>query len=129
MPFDIKAVSFEIPTVSQGFRVARGLLSLVGEELLFEFQVTDAFLELFNSDVEEVRIGLSDLQSVEYRKGWFGSKIVLEVRSLRVLEDIPGTEGAECVLKIKRKNRIDAEKLVSRIRLTISEMRLKDLEE
>lgn len=129
MPFESKAVSFEIPTVNQGFRIARGLLKLEGEELLFEFQVTDAFLEVFNSDVEEVRIELADLQSVEYKKGWFSSKIVLEARSLRVFEEIPGTDGAECVLKIKRKDRGEAQKLVSKTRLTLSEMKLRDLGE
>lgn len=129
MPFDTKAVQFEIPTVSQGFRKAKGLVKLEREELLFEFQVSDAFFGIINSDVEEVRISLSDLQSVEYNKGWFSSKIVLEAHSLRAFEEIPGTDQAECVLKIKRKDREDAERLVSKIRLVMSEMKLKDLDE
>lgn len=129
MPFDAKAVQFEIPTVSQGFRIAKGLVKLAGEELQFEFQVTDAFLEILNSDVEEVTLPLRELQSVEFKKGWFSSKIVLEARSLRAFDDIPGTEQAECVLKIKRKDRDDAARLVSKIRLVMSEMRLKDMDE
>lgn len=129
MPFDTKAVQFEIPTVSQGFRKAKGLLKLVRGDLQFEFQVSDAFFEIISSDVEEVSIALSDLQSVEYRKGWFGAKIVLEARSLRVFEDIPGTDQAECILKIKRKDKPDAERLVSKIRLVMSEMKLKDMDE
>lgn len=127
MPFDTKTVPFEIPTVNQGFRIAKGLLKLVGEELEFEFQVTDAFLEIISSDVKEVRIKLEELQSIEYRKRWIGAKILIEAKSLRVFDDIPGTEQAECVLHIKRKDRQDAERLVSKIRLVMSEMKLKDL--
>ncbi|MDX1618761.1 MAG: hypothetical protein R3224_08245 [Balneolaceae bacterium] len=129
MPFETKAVPFEIPTVNQGFRIARGLVDLEGERLAFEFQVTDSFVGILKSDVKEAEISLTDLQSIEYKKGWFSSKIVLEANSLRVLNDIPGTEMTECVLKIKRKDRKKAETLVSKARLVMSEMRLKDLDE
>lgn len=129
MPFETKAVPFEIPTVNQGFRVAKGLVNLEGESLAFEFEVTDAFIGILTSDVQDVRLPLSELQSVEYKKGWFSSKIVIEVRSIKTLRDIPGTEMTECILKIKRKDRKDAEKLVSKTRLVMSEIKLKDLDE
>lgn len=129
MTFETKAVPFEIPTVNHGFQMAGGLLKLEGEYLALEFQVKDALFEVFKSDVEEVKISLRDLQEIRYKKGWFSAKITLEARSLKVLEDIPGTEMTECVLKVKRKDRKDAENLVSKARLTMSEMRLKDLDE
>ena len=128
MPFETKAVQFEIPSVNHGFQTASGLLKLEEENLVLEFQVMDAFFEVIKSDVEEVAIPLRDLQSVEYKKGWFSSKIIMEARSLRVFDDIPGSEKGECKLKIKRKERKDAEKLVSKIRLVMSEMRLNDLD-
>ncbi|MDR8392210.1 hypothetical protein NC796_13730 [Aliifodinibius sp. S!AR15-10] len=129
MPFKAKAVQFEISNVNHGLQTASGLLKLVGEQLVLEFQLKDAFFEVFKSDVEEITIPLRELQSVELKKGWFSSKIILEARSLRVFDEIPGTEGGECKLKIKRKDRKDAENLVSKIRLTMSEMKLKDLDD
>lgn len=129
MPFETKAVQFQIPTVNHGLQKASGLLKLEGEELVMEFQVKDALFEVFKSDVEEITIPLRDLQSVDYKKGWFSSKIILEARSLRAFDDIPGSDQGECVLKIKRKEKKDAENLVSKIRLTISEMKLRDLDE
>ena len=127
MPFDIKAVPFEIPTVNQGFRIAKGLVNLDGEHMIFEYQVTDAFVGILTTEVREVRLPLRELQSVEYKKGWFSSKIILEARSLKALNDLPGTELTECVLKIKRKDRKEAEKLVSRTRVVMSEIKLRDL--
>jgi len=129
MHFAAKAVPFEIPTVNQGFRIAKGLLGLKGEYLELEFQITDAFVGILTSDVEEVRLSLADLQSIEYKKGWFSSKIILEANSLKALRDIPGTEMTECVLKIRRKDRKDAENLVSKARVVMSEMKLKNLDE
>ncbi|MFH5830797.1 hypothetical protein ACG2F4_02425 [Halalkalibaculum sp. DA3122] len=129
MPFETKAVQFEIPAVNYGLQTASGLLKLEGEELLIEFQVKDALFEVFKSDVEEVAIPLRALQSVEYKKGWFSSRIVLEADSLRVFDEIPGADQGECILKIKRKERKEAEKLVSKIRLVMSEIKLNDLNE
>ncbi len=129
MPFETKAVQFEIPNVNHGFQVASGLLKLEGEHLILEFQVKDAFFEVIKSDVEEVAIPLRDLQSVEYKKGWFSAKIILEASSLRALDGLPGADQGECKLKIKRKERKEAEKLVSKIRLVMSEMKLSDLDE
>lgn len=128
MPFETKSVPFEIPTVNQGFRVAKGLVNVDGESLAFEFEVTDAFIGILTSDVQEVRLPLSELQSVEFKKGWFGSKVVIEAQSIKTLKDIPGTEMTECVLKIKRKDRREAENLVSKARLIMSEMKLNDLD-
>lgn len=129
MPFDTKSVPFEIPTVNQGFRVAKGLVNLEGEDLAFEFEVTDAIFGVLNSGLQELRLPLSGLQSVEFRKGWFSSKIILEARSLKVLKDLPGSEMTECVLKIKRKDREDAQRLASKVRLVMSEMKLRELDE
>ncbi|MDZ7690555.1 MAG: hypothetical protein U5K69_05365 [Balneolaceae bacterium] len=84
---------------------------------------------MIKSDVRVIKLSLRDLQSVDYKKGWISAKVILEARSLKVLEDIPGTDMTECVLKIKRKDRKEAENLVSKVRITMSEMKLRDLDE
>ncbi len=129
MPFETKSVQFEIPAINHGLQKASGLLKLEEEQLILEFQVKDALLEILKSEVKEIAIPLRDLQSVEYKKGWFSSKVILEAGSLRVFEDIPGADHGECELKIKRKEREDAEKLISKVRLVMSEIKLNDLDE
>lgn len=128
MPFETKAVQFQ-NDVNHGFQTASGLIKLDGEELVVEYQTKDAFLEIFKSDVEMVRIPLRELQSVEFKKGWFSSKIIVEARSIWALNDLPGADQGECTLKIKKKDRKDAENLISKIRILMSEMKLKDLDE
>ncbi len=128
MPFETKAVQFQ-NDVNHGFQTAGGLIKLEDEQLVVEYQTKDAFLEVIKSDVKEVRIPLRELQSVEFKKGWFSSKILLEGRSMWVLNDLPGADQGECALKIKRKDKKDAENLVSKIRIVMSELKLKDLDE
>lgn len=131
MELDPKTVAFEIPTVSQGFQVAKGLvkLNVKDEALEFEFEVKDSIVGLYSSGVEEVVVPLDRLESIEYKKGLFSSKILLEAQSLKVFEDLPGSEQAEVTLKIKRKDRQDAANLVSRARLAMSEQKLREMGE
>ena len=130
MPFDTRSVPFEIPNVSHGFQKAGGLLKLEDEDerLVLEFEVEDALFGVFKSGVREAILPLRKLQSVEFKKGWFSSKVILEANSLRVFEGIPGASQGECTLKIKRENRKEAEKLISKVRLILSELKLKDLD-
>lgn len=127
MPFDTQAVAFEIPDVNMGFKKATGLVNLSGEELVLEFQEEDAFIGVFQSDVKEVRIPLDQLQEIRFKKGWFSSKLILEARSLKVFRELPGS-GHKVTLKIKRGDRKDADRLISKIRLAKSEQQLRDLD-
>lgn len=126
--FKTKPVPFEITNLNHGFQKATGLIKLEGEQILCEFRVVDAILGMIKSDVKETRIPLSDLHSVEFKKGFFRSKMIFEAQSLRVFEHVPGSEQGEWEIRIKRKDRDDARDLVSKIRLALSEMRLRDLD-
>jgi len=121
-------VPFEITNLNHGFQKASGLIKLEEEQILCEFRVVDAFLGMIKSDVKETRIPLSDLHSVKFKKGFFRSKIIFEAQSLRVFDRVPGSEQGEWEVSIKRKDRDEARDLVSKIRLALSEMRLRDLD-
>ncbi len=97
--------------------------------LVLEFQTEDAVIGLFKSEVEEASISISDLLNVEFTKNIFSAKIVIEAKSLKSLQDIPGTEQARCELKIKRSDRKKAARLASNIQLAISEYRLNEMDD
>lgn len=124
-----KAVPFIIPDISHGFQQAEGLLKLGRQQLELEFEVKDAILGLIKSGVEEVVIPFSDLNAMNFKKGWFSAKIILEGTSMKVFRDLPGTEVATCTLKVKRKHRDEAENLMSRARLQFSEYKLDRFDE
>lgn len=123
-----RAVPFEIPEVSYGFQEAKGLLKLTKEGIELEFEVKDAILGFMSSGIKNVTIPYSKLESITYKKGWIGAKAILEGTSMRVFDDIPGTDVANCTLKFKRKHRDEAEKLISKARVALSEYRLDQLE-
>ena len=119
-----KTVPFIIPEINNGFQQAEGLLKLSKEQLEMEFEVKDAILGLIKSGVRDAVIHFSDLKSIEFKKGWFSTKIILEGTSMKTFKDLPGSELATCTLKVKRKHRDDAESLISQARLQLSEYKL-----
>jgi hypothetical protein len=122
-----KTVPFEIPEISHGFKEASGLMKLWERGLELEFEV--ATLGLFKSGVQTARLAYDDLNKIEYKKGWIKDKIVLEGISMRVFEDVPGTEIATCKLNVKKKNREEAQSLVSTARMQLSEHKLNQMDD
>lgn len=124
-----RSVPFEIPNVNHGFQVAKGLMKLRENGIELEFEVQDAFLGITSSGLKTVALPYDKLQSIRYEKGWFSARVILEATSMRVFDKVPGTEQANCTLKIKRKHREEAEHLVSKARLQFSEYKLNKMEE
>ncbi len=124
-----RSVPFEITDINHGFQEAKGLMKLNRDGITLEFEVQDSFVGFFKSGIRDVQISYADLESIRFKKGWFSSKIILNGISMKVFDDIPGTEHATCTLKIKRSHRKEAENLISKARLYLSEYRLNQLGE
>lgn len=123
-----RTVPFEIPNVNYGFQVAKGILKLSSDGLELEFEKKDAFLGLFSSGVKSVKLSYDELESIRIDKGWLSAKIILEATSMRVFEDLPGTEQAICILKVNRKDKDEAQKVISTARMHLSEYKLEQME-
>lgn len=121
-------VPFEITNITHGFQKASGLLSWDQDRLLLEYEIEDAFVGLFKTEVKEASISISDLLNVTFNKNIFSAKLIIEAKSLKVLQEIPGTEQARCELKIKRNDRDKAARLASNVQLAISEHRLNEMD-
>lgn len=119
-----QSIPFEIPNVNHGFQVAKGLLKLREEGIELEFETKDAILGVISSGVQTKILRYEDLDSIRFKKGWFSGRVILEATSMRVFEDLPGSEQATCELKVKRKHREEAEKVISTARMYHSEHRL-----
>lgn len=121
-------VPFYITGVNHGFQEVQGLLQLNNEGLELEFEVQDSFVGMIKSGITTQTFPFSALEEITFKKGWFSSRIILEGASMKVFEDMPGAELAECNLKIKRKDQKEAERLVSRARMQLSEYKLDQLQ-
>ena len=124
-----QSVPFEIADINHGFQLAKGILKIRKDHLELEFEVQDAILGVISSGVQTVSILFDDLEDIRYEKGWFGAKIILKATSMKALEDLPGSEQATAELKIKRKNRKEAESVVSSARVALSEHKLDGLDD
>lgn len=119
-----KTVPFIIPEINNGFQQAEGLLKVSKEQLELEFEVKDSILGVIKSGVKDAIIPFSDLKSIDFKRGWFTAKIILNGTSMKAFKDLPGSELASCTLKVKRKHRDEAESLISQARLQLSEYKL-----
>jgi len=122
------SIPFTIPEINHGFQEASGLMKLTKEGIELEFEVKDAILGVIKSGIKNVIIPYSKLESIEYKKGWFSSKIILNGTSMRVFEEVPGTDVATCTIKVKRKHREEGHSLASHARLQLSEYKLDQLD-
>lgn len=123
-----QTVPFSIPEINHGFQEASGLMKLTREGIELEFEVKDAILGVMKSGIKNVIIPYSKLESITFKKGWFSSKIILNGTSMRVFEDVPGTNVATCIIKVKRKHRNEAQSLASHARLQLSEYKLDQMD-
>lgn len=121
-----KPIPFHLEA-NQGFAEAKGLIHIKRHKITLEFEVKDVFGGFFKSDYEEVDISFDDIQSLTYKKGFWGAKIIIEGNSMRTFEKVPGSEQGQCVLQVKRRDRKNAEQTISSARVALSEYKLDKL--
>jgi hypothetical protein len=122
-------VSFGVGDAYGGFAEVKGQVRLDGEELVLEFQVKDSFVGALKSGVKELRLPLSELEELSFRKGLFRRRLTLRARGLSALADLPGADGACVVLSVVRADADAARDLASHVTLLLSEQRLREVEE
>lgn len=124
----MRALPFTIENLNGGFMKLEGILRVKDEHLLFEFQKKDAVLEAYQSELRTIEIPLSELEMLEFRKGWFSAKLILHGKSASSFKDLPGKDLIERVLKVKRKHRDVAASISSNLNLKLSEKKLQELD-
>lgn len=122
------SVPVEISNINNGLQVAKGLLKVREDDLHLEFEVKDNFVGLIKSGVRSAVISYADLEDLRFEKGWWSAQIILEGRSMKVFEDLPGSEQGRLKLKVKRSDREDAQNVISSARVHLSEQKLERLD-
>lgn len=117
-------IPFSISDAYEGLADVEGLARFEADVLTLEFEAKDAFFGVLKSGVKEVRLALNDLVSVDFSKKMFRATLTLRVRSMKLLEEVPGSKRAELKLRFSRKHRDDAHTLASQLQLRLSERKL-----
>ena len=105
-------VPFKMPDVFAGFAEGNGLAKASESELTLEFVLKDSVLNVFKTDIKEIRIPRSEIDTVHFRQGWFINKLRIRVKSMRWLADLPGSDSGEVTLHVARRDRAQAADLV-----------------
>src|SRR5258705_724325 len=101
------SVPFTIPHLYGCLAECHGLLRGDGNHLVLEFQVQDNIFGLIRGSPKIVRLPLTELESVELRKGWFrDSNLVIAAKSLASVAALPGSRQGRVELRIATKSKI-----------------------
>ncbi|WP_441000324.1 hypothetical protein [Fodinibius sp. SL11] len=122
------SVPVEISNIKHGLQVAKGLMKVKEDGLHLEFEVKDSFVGIIKSGVQSAVISYADLEDLRFEKGWWNGSLILEGSSMKVFEDLPGSEQGRLKFKIKRSDRGDAQNAVSSARVHLSEHKLEQME-
>ncbi len=112
-------VPFRIPGVYGGWAEIQGLLRSEADSLVLDFEVKESVLDLLRLHSKVSTIALEDLAAVEWRHGWFRRWIVLRVKRLEALRQLPGAQTGELRLKIARQHAKAAEEFVGSVQMAM----------
>ena len=107
----------------------KGLFRTTNENIVLEFDERDGFVGMVKSDLKEVEIPYSEIESIILIKNLFRTKIELVGKSMKIFQEVPGSTQGTLHLKVRRKDRMRAEKAISNARLKLSEFKLKELDD
>ena len=125
----MRSLPFTIENLNGGFMKIEGILRVEGESLVFEYHKKDAVVEAYKSELRTEEIPLSELEMLEFKKGWFSGKLTLYGKTAKSFGELPGSELTERELKVKRKHRDIAANISSNLNLRLSEKKLKEMED
>ncbi|HET8864826.1 MAG TPA: hypothetical protein VFM80_03945 [Gracilimonas sp.] len=125
----MRTLPFSIENLNGGFMKVEGILRVEGEYLVFEFQKKDAVVEAYQSELRTEKIPLSELDMLEFKKGWFSGKLILHGKNARSFGELPGKDLTERILKVKNKHKNVASSISSNLNLKLSEQKLNELED
>jgi len=125
----MKSIPFFIDGVHGGFMKVEGIIRYENDGLYLEYQTKDALVEAYQSSIKTVHLPLEAISYAEFKMGWFRTRLFIYADSGKTLEAIPGKELTMRMFSFKKKHRLHAANLVSKLNLELSEFKLKKLDE
>ena len=108
MPDQSITLPFTVPDLFAGFAEGKGLAKVSPSELVLEFVVKDSVLDVLKSGIKEIRVPRSEIDLVQLKRGWFGAKVRIRVKSMKLLADLPNCDHGEVTLHFARRDRDQA---------------------
>jgi hypothetical protein len=109
------SLPFEVERSSRGVARSKGVLRVGAEHLTFEVQTT--VFGFFHRAPKTVRLDLTDLDAVRYKKGLLRDRLTIRTRPLDRITKVPGAADGELRLRIRRADRRAAEPILDHLHL------------
>ncbi len=120
-----QSVPVQLLDAYAGMAECYGALRVTGEGLILEFQERDGFPHVFKGGVKETVIPWSEVVDLKLKKGWFATRLLLTVRSIKWLAGVPGANGCQVRMKVERRNRLLARQVAFAVNLRLCERELR----
>lgn len=124
---DLPALSFSMPMTYEGFVESQGVASIQDDTLILEYQSNDGIFGVFKSAVQRVEIPIAEISHIELHKGWFQTKLSIQVNNLSRVQDVPGQRKGQIRLYLSRRDRAIAENWVQTLQLSFSNDQMNQL--
>ena len=111
------AIPFLINDACAGFAHCHGLVRDEGDALVVECQTEDSIAGVIKTDVQEMRIPLSDIAAIAMERSWFGlsNKLVVQLVTMKQTSHLPGMKQGKFVLPVARRDAAAAQTLVASV--------------
>jgi hypothetical protein len=119
LPFTIRGVYTQLVDLE-------GLARVDGTELVLEFR-TSALRGIIKSQPKELRVSVSDLEEVTFKRVFLSGALELRARRMGTFASIPGSVGSELRLRCKRAYWGAAQELASHLGLRLVEQQLRTM--
>ena len=116
------------PSDANVMKEVRGVLSIEGEEIMFEYKVYD-MMGTAISTLNKFSFDVRYLKDIHIKKGLFKTKLIIQSTKMVFLDPLPGSSQGRIALDIKRADRNEALSFSSKLNLALSERRLKELDD
>jgi len=123
------SIPFRLTEHLGGFAEYSGLLKLKASSFVIEMQSRDTILGILKSKIKVVEIPFEIIEDIALKKSLFHSKIIIRVSDLKLLSQVPSSELGALTLIVKKKLSQEATELVSTAQMTLSDLKLKRMEE
>jgi len=116
--------SFPFKLEVNDFSELEGLLHFDKKELHLEFVQADSILGVFKSKAKELVLPLSRISYVQHDKGWFGDKFIIQAKTIKDCEGMPGAKAGKFKLSVKKRDRKIIEDFALDLNLALSQSKL-----
>jgi len=117
----------DVAELMNGIIAVRGLLRYDGSRVEIEYQTSRDSIRY--APAKTIGFHLTDVQQIEYRKGFFNNRLIFHATSVTLFQDMPGAEGEKLSIHIPRKHRVLAGQLAWDLQTTVEDRKLRRIGE